>query len=143
MYRLGEVTGIRQQVVELLPAAKQDRLIHMRGDTGMAEFVGHRYARRCRIGASRRRNDISTFFKGGYVSPYLVPGADGNLGTTDDLFSPTGETLRQIQDRVLPIGSVINGVKVVNDSTRVPLYLGTEGWWTLDVSGGLTLGENS
>jgi hemoglobin/transferrin/lactoferrin receptor protein len=96
-----------------------------------------------RIGASRRRNDISTFFKGGYVSPYLVSGADGNPGTADDLFSPTGETLRQIQDRVLPIGAVINGVTVVNDSTRVPLYLGTDDWWTLDVNGGIALGENS
>lgn len=96
-----------------------------------------------RIGASRRRSDISTFFKGGFVSPYLLAGTDGKLGTADDIFSPTGETLRQIQDRVLPIGTTINGVTVVNDSTRVPLYLGTDSWWTLDLSGGLTLGERS
>lgn len=96
-----------------------------------------------RIGSSRRRRDISTFFKGGYVGPYLLPGGDGTIGTADDVFSPTGETLIQIQNRILPIGSVINGVTVVNDSTRVPLYLGTDGWWTVDISGGLTLGENS
>jgi hemoglobin/transferrin/lactoferrin receptor protein len=94
-----------------------------------------------RVGASRRRSDISTFFKGGYVSSYLLPGPDGKLGTADDLFSPTGETLKQIQDRVLPIGATINGVTIVNDSTRVPLYLGTDGWWTLDVTGGWNLGE--
>jgi hemoglobin/transferrin/lactoferrin receptor protein len=96
-----------------------------------------------RIGASRRRSDITTFFKGGYVTPYLLPGSDGKLGTADDIFSPTGETLRQIQDRVLPIGTVINGVKVTDDNTRVPLYLGTSGWWTLDLHGGLALTERT
>lgn len=96
-----------------------------------------------RIGASRRRSDISAFFKGGYVSPYLLPGADGIIGNSDDIFSPTGETLRQIQDRVLPIGTVINGVTVAGDGTRIPLYLGTDGWWTLDISGGFVIGENS
>jgi outer membrane receptor protein involved in Fe transport len=96
-----------------------------------------------RIGASRRRSDIATFFKGGFVSPYLLAGIDGMTGTTDDIFSPTGETLKQIQDRVLPIGTTINGVKIADDSTRVPLYLGTDAWWTLDLSGGLTLGERS
>jgi outer membrane receptor protein involved in Fe transport len=96
-----------------------------------------------RVGASRRRSDIATFFRGGYVASYLLAGTDGKLGTADDIFSPTGETLKQIQDRVLPIGTTINGVKVVNDSTRAPLYLGTDGWWTLDLSGGWNLGENS
>lgn len=96
-----------------------------------------------RLGASRRRSDISTFFKGGYVSRYLLSGPDGKAGTADDIFSPTGETLKQIQDRVLPIGVVINGVKVVDDSTRVPLYLGTAGWLTLDLHGGISLGERT
>jgi hemoglobin/transferrin/lactoferrin receptor protein len=96
-----------------------------------------------RLGASRRRSDISTFFKGGYVNPYLVPGADQKPGTTDDIFSPTGETLKQMQDRVLPIGATINGVKIVNDSTRVPLYLGTDGWWTLDLTGVWNLSDHS
>jgi hemoglobin/transferrin/lactoferrin receptor protein len=94
-----------------------------------------------RIGASRRRSDIATFFKGGFVRPYLLAGADGNFGTSDDLFSPTAETLRQIQDRVLPIGTTINGVTVVNDSTRVPLYLGTDSWWTIDINGDILLAK--
>ncbi len=96
-----------------------------------------------RLGASRKRSDISTFFKGGYVSPYLLSGTDGKFGTADDIFSPTGETLKQIQDRTLPIGATINGVTIVNDSTKVPLYLGTDGWWTLDVTGAWNIGESS
>jgi outer membrane receptor protein involved in Fe transport len=96
-----------------------------------------------RLGASRKRSDFSTFFKGGYVSQYLMAGSDMKFGTADDIFSPTGETLKQIQDRVLPIGATINGVKIINDSTKVPLYLGTDGWWTLDLIGGWNLGENS
>lgn len=96
-----------------------------------------------RIGASRRRSDIATFFKGGFAAPYLLAGTDGKLGTADDIFSPTGETLLQIQNRVLPIGTTINGAKVVNDNTRMPLYLGTDGWWTLDFAGGMSLGERT
>ena len=75
-----------------------------------------------RIGAARRRSDISDFFLGGLVSPFLLPGADGRIGSADDVFAPTNETLAHIRDRVLPIGATINGVTVVDDATRVPLY---------------------
>lgn len=94
-----------------------------------------------RMGASRRRTDIRDFFRGGFASPYITPGADGRLGTADDLFSVTGETLLQIQDRTLPIGKVVNGVLIVNDSTRVPLYLGTSSFWVFGVRGGFSLTE--
>ncbi len=96
-----------------------------------------------RIGASRRRSDIAGFFRSGDVSPHLLAGSDGKLETADDVFSPTGETLRQIQDRVLPIGATINGVRVVDDSTRVPLYLGSSGWLSVEVRGGWSMGERT
>jgi outer membrane cobalamin receptor len=96
-----------------------------------------------RIGAARSRTDMANFFRGGFASSYIQQGADGVPGTADDVFAPTGETLRQIQDRLLPIGATINGVRVAGDSTKVPLYLGTAGWYTLDVLGALSLGEGT
>lgn len=94
-----------------------------------------------RIGASRRRSDIADFFRGSRNEALLSPGADGIRGTADDLFTPTGETLRQIQDRVLPLGATIYGITVANDGTRIPLYDSTAGWMAVDVLSGYPLGE--
>ncbi len=69
-----------------------------------------------RIGASFRRADIAAFFNGSRVAGH----------------SPTGETLLQIQNRVLP---------GVDDNTRVPLYTATAGWATLGIRSGFPLGE--
>jgi hemoglobin/transferrin/lactoferrin receptor protein len=91
-----------------------------------------------RIGASRRRSDITSFFASGRISRYLQPGLDGRAGTADDVFGPTGETAAQIRDRVLPIGAAINGVVVVDDSTRVPLYTTTPGFVVVNLGAGLT-----
>ncbi|MDX2152518.1 MAG: TonB-dependent receptor [Bryobacteraceae bacterium] len=75
-----------------------------------------------RIGASRRRRDIADFFNGSLAAPFLAGGR----------FSPTGETLLEIQNRVLP---------GVDDNTRVPLLRGNPGWATLNVTAGYPLGE--
>ncbi len=94
-----------------------------------------------RIGASRSRNDITSFFQGGLVRPYIAPGGDGQLGTADDLFGPTGETLAQVRNRVLPIGATINGVTIVDDATRVPLYTQTRGFVSVNLRSSLALTE--
>lgn len=94
-----------------------------------------------RIGASRRRSDIATFFRGAVASAWLQTGPDGRLGTADDLFAPTAETLLQIQNRVLPIGSTIHGVTITNDASRAPMFLDTAGWFSLDLRGGYQLSE--
>ena len=95
-----------------------------------------------RIGASRRRSDITDFFQGGLVSPFILPGTDGRPGTADDRFGPTGETVAQIRDRVLPLGSTINGVTVLNDGTRVPLYTETAGFVSVNLRAGLALTDH-
>lgn len=105
--------------VSLAAAGKQDRLSG--GDRDDE-----------RIGASFRRRDIADFFAGSRVAAYLDAGG---------VFRPTAETLAQLQNRVLPIGSVVRGVSVVDDNSRVPLYTATAGWATLNVRAGIPLGE--
>jgi outer membrane receptor protein involved in Fe transport len=75
-----------------------------------------------RIGASRRRQDIADFFAGSRIAPYVSGGR----------FTPTGETLAEIQNRVLP---------GVDNAARVPLNTATAGWMMLEVRGGVPLGE--
>jgi outer membrane receptor protein involved in Fe transport len=75
-----------------------------------------------RIGASRSRNDIAAVFASTRLSPFISQG----------VFTPTGETLRQVQDRLLPR---------VADSLRVPLYPGTAGWLVANWQCGYALTE--
>jgi outer membrane receptor protein involved in Fe transport len=77
-----------------------------------------------RIGASRRRSDIAAFFNGSRVLPYLDPATR--------IFLPTGESLLQIQNRVLP---------GLADSARVPLYTSTPSWFSLALRTGMPVGE--
>ncbi|MEN6533895.1 MAG: TonB-dependent receptor [Bryobacteraceae bacterium] len=96
-----------------------------------------------RIGAQRDRGDIADFFAGARMSPHLSAGADGARGTADDVFRLSGETLRRIQDRVLPLGSTINGVLVSSDSAGVPLFPRTAGYVTFNVTAGIRLSETT
>jgi hemoglobin/transferrin/lactoferrin receptor protein len=90
-----------------------------------------------RTGAARSREDIAAFFNNGAVARGLVrPGAGGVLRLVQ-----TGETLSEVQNRVLPIGATINGVTVLNDDTGVPLYLKTAGFATLNVRAGYRFNE--
>ena len=71
-----------------------------------------------RTGASRTRGQIQNFFRrGATVRGYVSSGPDGVSGNADDTLIQSGETLAQIQDRVLGVG--------VNSSplwTEVPSY---------------------
>jgi outer membrane receptor protein involved in Fe transport len=86
-----------------------------------------------RIGASFRRADIDAFFRGARVAALTDPATR--------VFRPTNETLLQIQNRVLPIGGTVNGVRIVDDNSRVPLYLSTAGWAIAGIRSGFPLGE--
>ncbi len=94
-----------------------------------------------RIGAARRRRDITDFFQGSLVRPFLNAGIDGIFGTTDDVFTPTNETLATIRNRVLPIGAGVNGVAVIDDNMRVPLFTETRGFGTINLRGSFALTE--
>jgi hemoglobin/transferrin/lactoferrin receptor protein len=58
-----------------------------------------------RTGATRTRNSIAAFFNNGARARGLVdPGPDGAVNTPDDFLIATGETVAQIQNRVLGVG---------------------------------------
>ena len=71
-----------------------------------------------RTGSGRTRASIQAFFRNGARNRgWVNAGPDGTFGNADDLLITTGETLAQVQDRVLGVG--------VNSSslfTAVPGY---------------------
>lgn len=84
-----------------------------------------------RTGAARSRANIRSFFLNGATVRGLVgAGADGKYGTSDDLLLATGETLTQVQNRVLGVG--------VNSA---PLFSAIPGFLTVNVRGGFQIGE--
>jgi outer membrane receptor protein involved in Fe transport len=84
-----------------------------------------------RTGADRSRTSIRTFFLNGATARgWVAPGHDGTLGTSDDVLSATGETLAQIQTRVL------------GAATSAPLFLRVEGYATIGVRGGIRIGRH-
>jgi len=85
-----------------------------------------------RTGATRSRSNIRSFFLNGATVRGLVgPGPDGKFATADDILIPTGETLAQVQDRVLGVG--------VNSA---PLVTGIPGYLTIGVRGGFVINEH-
>jgi len=96
-----------------------------------------------RTGAARTRTQIQNFFRrGACVRGLTTPGA-GGCTTAGGLLIPTGETLAQVQNRMLPIGATINGVRVVDNDTAVPLFTAVAGYGLVGVRGGLRLAERS
>jgi outer membrane receptor protein involved in Fe transport len=82
-----------------------------------------------RTGATRTRTNIRNFFYNGAANRgWVSVGPDGVAGTADDVLTVTGETLAQVQNRVL--GTAVSA----------PLYTTVHGYTTLAIRGGLRFG---
>jgi hemoglobin/transferrin/lactoferrin receptor protein len=85
-----------------------------------------------RTGATRSRSSISSFFLNGATARgWVSPGSDHVPGTPDDVLAVTGETLAQIQDRVLGPGI-----------TSAPLFTAVRGYVTAGIRGGVRAGRH-
>lgn len=83
-----------------------------------------------RTGATRSRSNIQNFFqRGATVRGYVAPGPDGIFGNADDMLRATGETLAQIQTRVL------------GTAAQALLYDHVPGYITFNLRGGYRFGE--
>lgn len=83
-----------------------------------------------RTGATRSRSNIANFFqRGATVRGLIDAGADGRFGTADDKLKATGETLAQVQNRVL------------GSATSAPLFTYIPGFVTFGIRGGVRFGE--
>ena len=72
-----------------------------------------------RTAAPRTRNNMRAFFLSGATNRgWVSAGPDGAMGSADDVLTATGETIAQIQDRVLGVG-VNSGVLF----SAVPSYV--------------------
>ena len=86
-----------------------------------------------RTGAPRTRTQIANFFRRGACVNGLTNNPDGRCGTGDEtILLPTGETLTQVQNRVLGVG--------VNSSQ---LFTYLPGYGLFNLRGGITISENS
>ncbi|HEX4951486.1 MAG TPA: TonB-dependent receptor, partial [Blastocatellia bacterium] len=83
-----------------------------------------------RTGAARSRASIQNFFRRGATARgFVAAGADGRFGTADDTLIATGETLAQVQTRVL------------GSANSAPLYTYIPGFMTFGIRGGFRVGE--
>ena len=96
-----------------------------------------------RTGAARSRTNIQNFFRrGACVRGLTTPGPTG-CGSAGGTLIATGETLAQVQNRLLPIGATINGVRVVNNDTLVPLLPHLPGYGLVGVRTSFKFREGS
>jgi hemoglobin/transferrin/lactoferrin receptor protein len=84
-----------------------------------------------RTGATRTRSNIKNFFYNGATARgWVGPGSDGAFGNADDILLETGETLSQVQDRVLGVGV-----------SSAPLFTRVPGYFTANVRAGFRIGR--
>lgn len=96
-----------------------------------------------RTGAARSRAAIQNFFRRGACVRGLTTPGSGGCNTAGGILPTTGETLAEVQNRLLPIGATINGVTVVDANTNVPLFNAVPGYGLVGVRGGFRIGERS
>jgi hemoglobin/transferrin/lactoferrin receptor protein len=86
-----------------------------------------------RTGATRSRTNIQNFFRRGARNRgWISPGPDGVFGNADDTLIATGETLLEIQNRVLGVG--------VNSA---PLYTSVAAYTVVGVRVGMRFGPHA
>lgn len=96
-----------------------------------------------RTGGARSRTNIQNFFRrGACLRGVTTPGVSG-CGSAGGILIPTGETLAQVQNRLLPLGAVINGVPVVGPDTPVPTHPYLAGYGLVGVRGGYKFDDKS
>lgn len=96
-----------------------------------------------RTGAARSRAAIQNFFRrGACVRGLTTPGA-GGCNNAGGILISTGETLAQVQNRLLPIGATINGVTVVDANSNVPMFAAVPGYGLVGLRGAIRFGERS
>lgn len=96
-----------------------------------------------RTGGGRSRSNIQSFFRRGACVRGLTTPGGGGCGTTGGILIPTGETLVQVQNRLLPIGATINGVRVIDTDTVVPTHPYLAGYGLVGVRGSIKFTEDS
>lgn len=85
-----------------------------------------------RTGASRSRTNVASFFNNGArVRGLISNGPDGRPGTADDVLTATGETLAQVQQRIL------------GSTSSAPLFRSVPGYGLVNLRAGFRLGERS
>ena len=96
-----------------------------------------------RTGAARSRANIQNFFRRGACVRGLTTVPAAGCGNAGGVLIPTGENLTQVQNRLLPLGATINGVRVVDNNTLVPLFPYLPGYALTGVRGAIKFGERS
>ena len=96
-----------------------------------------------RTGAARSRAAIQDFFRRGACVRGLTTPGSGGCNTAGGILIPTGETLAQVQNRLLPIGTTINGVTVVDANSNVPLFTAVPGYGLVGLRGAMRFGDRS
>ena len=96
-----------------------------------------------RTGAARSRAAIQNFFRRGACVRGLTTPGGGGCNTAGGILISTGETLVQVQNRLLPIGATINGVRVVDNNTNVPMFTAVPGYGLVGLRGAVRFGERS